>query len=97
MSPRPEGPLQNSQPPPNQSAHSPTPDPVCDKPWPSGRGRIARLASLIGLLAPMNKDAQGRWKVGMSNTKLKMRAKTILIRVSGRLVRFCTLRPARPS
>ena len=23
----------------------------------------------------MNKDAQGRWKVGMSNTKLKMRAK----------------------
>ena len=24
-------------------------------------------------LAPMNKDAQGRWKVGMSNTKLKMR------------------------
>ena len=24
----------------------------------------------------MNKDAQGRWKVGMSNTKLKMRAKT---------------------
>ena len=24
-------------------------------------------------LAPMNKDAQGHWKVGMSNTKLKMR------------------------
>ena len=24
----------------------------------------------------MNKDAQGRWKVGMSNTKLKMRAKS---------------------
>ena len=23
----------------------------------------------------MNKDAQGRWKVGMSNTKLKMRVK----------------------
>ena len=48
MSPRPEGPLQNSQLPPNQSAHSPTPDPVCDKPWPSGRGRIARLASSSG-------------------------------------------------
>ena len=27
-------------------------------------------------LAPMNKDAQGRWKVGMSNTKLKMRAQS---------------------
>ena len=27
-------------------------------------------------LAPMNKDAQGRWKVGMSNTKLKMRVQT---------------------
>ena len=24
----------------------------------------------------MNKDAQGRWKVGMSNTKLKMRVNT---------------------
>ena len=26
----------------------------------------------------MNKDAQGRWKVGMSNTKLKMRAQTVV-------------------
>ena len=25
----------------------------------------------------MNKDAQGRWKVGMSNTKLKMRVKNL--------------------
>ena len=25
----------------------------------------------------MNKDAQGRWKVGMSNIKLKMRAKSM--------------------
>ena len=27
----------------------------------------------------MNKDAQGRWKVGMSNIKLKMRGEWVLI------------------
>ena len=26
----------------------------------------------------MNKDAQGRWKVGMSNIKLKMRDQTVI-------------------
>ncbi len=37
----------------------------------------------------MNKDAQGRWKVGMSNIKLKMRAKILSL-----LLLACLL-PAR--
>ena len=44
---------------------------VCFSPigcWPPWRPHRA--------LAPMNKDAEGRWKVGMSNIKLKMRAHT---------------------
>ena len=44
----------------------------------------------------MNKDAEGRWKVGMSNIKLKMRVKTEVIRRQGpwcslEAVEFATL------
>ena len=43
----------------------------------------------------MNKDAQGRWKVGMSNIKLKMRVETPEVTIGGMpaIVDFSGLAP----
>ena len=43
----------------------------------------------------MNKDAQGRWKVGMSNTKLKMRANIVLRSVGGNRFKGWEVRAGR--